>query len=761
MANYIIPERIGRKYRVEKMKRKANSYFVELLKKFTLILCIPLIAMLILFWRADKILKEQVLDSATKSLNLYSEQMDIILESVQSTCRTIFTNEKVNKYYTKTIGSYQHINQITEISQFLDTLIDEKICDVFVYFYADDRIVSGVNGSLEAQYYYQAYFTAERTLAFEDEFMDVVKYDSGNFTCHVMNSMGEKPYLCMTMGTRNSRNPKQNYTVCVVMDPDYIESLFIMGNEGTGLFQMYNLEKEIVLNTGRRMSGTLPEGRMQLSDIGYGRWIEINGSMIQLKESTILKNDYAYIVEKGSFWNTLSWLRNSCIVIMLLSTLISIVVACESAKRAYSPLEDIMLLLPEKNQDEKGKMKNSEFAYLADFLKKSEKRNKKTKKELTLLKAMEGTFSEADKEIFQEIGDFSDDKEFVVGVLRIEEVGEEIWDLSDFIVQNVFEELCNAVGQCYFQEMVQGKYIFIVSAMGENAELYEELRKGLEFCKEYYQIVLTVGYSNRHKNLAQMQEAYREALDALRHGFLVGLGEIVPYGEIQERKNRYQSEREDKIYRILLDCIREEKNGVDDFLENMMYIYQIDADVSVDIAFFFKNKVSGALEKLMKMYKMDVVKCSEIMKCIQKTATFEEFREQLSLCILELREVYRSEVRITSKKELCKRAKSFIDENYADDQLSVNSLGEQIGIQAAYLSKIFKEEYGVSILNYIATVRISHAKRIMLEEGKTVQEVTKRTGFLSTQVFTRTFKKLEGITPGQYKEMTRKEDKLL
>lgn len=85
------------------MKRKANSYFVELLRKFTLILCIPLIAMLILFWRADKILKEQVLVSATKSLNLYSEQMDIILESVQSTCRTIFTNEKVNKYYTKTI----------------------------------------------------------------------------------------------------------------------------------------------------------------------------------------------------------------------------------------------------------------------------------------------------------------------------------------------------------------------------------------------------------------------------------------------------------------------------------------------------------------------------------------------------------------------------------------------------------------------------------------------------------------------------------
>ena len=144
-----------------------------------------------------------------------------------------------------------------------------------------------MNGSLEAQYYYQAYFTAERTLALEDEFIDVVKYDSGNFTCHVMNSMGEKPYLCMTMGTRNFRNPKQNYTVCVVMDLDYIESLFIMENEGTVLFQMYDLEKEMVLNIGRQMSDTLPEGRMQFADIGYGHWIEMNGYMILLKESNI------------------------------------------------------------------------------------------------------------------------------------------------------------------------------------------------------------------------------------------------------------------------------------------------------------------------------------------------------------------------------------------------------------------------------------------------------------------------------------------
>ena len=79
-----------------------------------------------------------------------------------------------------------------------------------------------------------------------------------------------------------------------------------------------------------------------------------------------------------------------------------------------------------------------------------------------------------------------------------------------------------------------------------------------------------------------------------------------------------------------------------------------------------------------------------------------------------------------------------------------------MGMQGNHLSKIFKERYGITLLDYVANVRIHQAKKLIQEEGCSVQEVAEKTGFLSSTVFIRTFKKKEGITPGKYKEMVEK-----
>lgn len=93
---------------------------------------------------------------------------------------------------------------------------------------------------------------------------------------------------------------------------------------------------------------------------------------------------------------------------------------------------------------------------------------------------------------------------------------------------------------------------------------------------------------------------------------------------------------------------------------------------------------------------------------------------------------------------------------YSDAEVSIAKLGAQIGMQPAHMAKVFKEKYGITLLDYIAGVRISHAKH-MLREGKgSNQEVGEESGFLSSQVFIRTFKKKEGITPGKYREMMKK-----
>ena len=71
----------------------------------------------------------------------------------------------------------------------------------------------------------------------------------------------------------------------------------------------------------------------------------------------------------------------------------------------------------------------------------------------------------------------------------------------------------------------------------------------------------------------------------------------------------------------------------------------------------------------------------------------------------------------------------------------------------SYLSKLFKKKYGFSILECIAQTRIKYAKEALKSTNASVAEISEQVGFLSSQVFVKTFKKYEGITPGIYRDL--------
>lgn len=97
------------------------------------------------------------------------------------------------------------------------------------------------------------------------------------------------------------------------------------------------------------------------------------------------------------------------------------------------------------------------------------------------------------------------------------------------------------------------------------------------------------------------------------------------------------------------------------------------------------------------------------------------------------------------------RAKHCIEENYADPNLSLNLLADQCNTTTSYLSRLFKESFGINFVDYLNQYRIEQAKELLLTTGKPVKEIASTTGFNSQQNFIRVFKKYAGITPGQFK----------
>ncbi len=106
----------------------------------------------------------------------------------------------------------------------------------------------------------------------------------------------------------------------------------------------------------------------------------------------------------------------------------------------------------------------------------------------------------------------------------------------------------------------------------------------------------------------------------------------------------------------------------------------------------------------------------------------------------------------TSSKIKILQAKEYIDQNYADVNLSVGMLAEKTGLSEVYLRKIFKEEFMLSPSQYITNVRLEKAKSLMKYPFLTLEECAKQSGFSSLQYFCRVFKALTGISPNKFRK---------
>ena len=88
---------------------------------------------------------------------------------------------------------------------------------------------------------------------------------------------------------------------------------------------------------------------------------------------------------------------------------------------------------------------------------------------------------------------------------------------------------------------------------------------------------------------------------------------------------------------------------------------------------------------------------------------------------------------------------------YSNPQISLQVLSDRIGVSQVYLSKRFKQEYGVSVLRYINYLRIEAVKTMIMNGSDNLQTIAEKVGFTSDVNLIRVFKKYENITPGQFR----------
>ncbi|TVY11312.1 response regulator [Paenibacillus cremeus] len=102
-------------------------------------------------------------------------------------------------------------------------------------------------------------------------------------------------------------------------------------------------------------------------------------------------------------------------------------------------------------------------------------------------------------------------------------------------------------------------------------------------------------------------------------------------------------------------------------------------------------------------------------------------------------------------KASIKKASDYLQKHFKDE-VSLSVVAGHVHMSVSYFSMIFKKTSGVSFVQYINQLRLNEAKSLLLNPELKIYEVAELSGFVSLPYFNRTFKQMEGLSPGDYRK---------
>ncbi len=161
--------------------------------------------------------------------------------------------------------------------------------------------------------------------------------------------------------------------------------------------------------------------------------------------------------------------------------------------------------------------------------------------------------------------------------------------------------------------------------------------------------------------------------------------------------------------------------------------------------------------------------CKLICSCFQ--VILEESRKQMSgfeqviykrleIIMLQIYSLSSDTSSIFTRKEesrekIALSARNYLDECYKQEDIRLEKLAEKMGVSKYYIAHCFTACYGIAPMQYLKQKRIEEAKRLLFMSGSSISEIADYVGYENVSVFIRIFRMQTGISPGQYRKVSR------
>jgi YesN/AraC family two-component response regulator len=266
-----------------------------------------------------------------------------------------------------------------------------------------------------------------------------------------------------------------------------------------------------------------------------------------------------------------------------------------------------------------------------------------------------------------------------------------------------------------------------------------------------------MGISTLFKELGDAPKAFKEAKEALSYSVRLGQQSILfledTHPEVMDPPVTYPQQ----IVSELIDHIKlldEERSHqlLDEFMaiitrkaisqqEFQLVLLQLLVDMTRLV-----QEMGGNIYDIVPQDK-------EVVNEILALKSTREIVEWLQLTIIRPLMAYIEKSRETLYTKISDQMLAIIHQEY-DSPLSLEACAARLNYHPEYISRVFRKETGFVFGDYLSRHRLQMAKRLLVETSMTITEISEKMMYNRPQNFIRYFRKLEGITPKQYRELS-------
>ena len=283
------------------------------------------------------------------------------------------------------------------------------------------------------------------------------------------------------------------------------------------------------------------------------------------------------------------------------------------------------------------------------------------------------------------------------------------------------------------------------------------LHKFLQYALANFKVQAYIGASRWKDSIASVFHFSDIVKTASQQYFIKGWNDITYERDIEELPSlETLNERLKEEERTIIESLNTENEVIiiSSIKRWFLKVYEMDPWDIQQVKLMLHQMTGVMIQKMFEIYPNE----QQVLDFSRKLFSFlskpdyllQDFETYMCNCISSFSFTQEQEENL--QKDIYTKMIRFVQEHFCED-IGTSNIAESVGVSYSYARKVFKDKAGINIPDYINDLRIAKAKQMLLENKHSLVTIMNDCGFNNMTTFLRTFKRIVGETPSEYKNM--------